>query len=134
MNELKERGELWEYVGYLADVLGVWDCYGQCWHEGAPLVLRFEERDVWLMVSPDGAKLLDESELAALAKLEAVAGLPVSAADLAHCRSGKNNGSMRPVEECLCWRALPTVCRATGSKTTPRQIMSAVAEITNFPR
>lgn len=31
---------------YLADVLRLWDCYERSWVAGAPVILRFENRDV----------------------------------------------------------------------------------------
>lgn len=36
------------FKDYLADVLGVWDCYSRRWVRHAPIILRFENEDVLL--------------------------------------------------------------------------------------
>lgn len=111
MNEFSKSKELWDYEDFLADVLGVWDCYEQRWCEGAPLVLRFEERDIWVV---------GDMELAVRDGLEVVAGAPVSSDALADCfpRYGAPVG---PFSECLCWRTVSECRMVVGAEVKARE-------------
>lgn len=122
MNEFSKSKELWDYEDFLADVLGVWDCYEQRWCEDAPLVLRFEEQDIWVV------KPLGDTELAVRGGLEVVAGAPVSPEESALISSiEQSNG--RALDLCLCWRAVPDLSSLKGDKLFVGEAIAGIAAL-----
>lgn len=125
MNEFSKSKELWDYEDFLADVLGVWDCYEQRWCEDAPLVLRFESCDIWL------TKRADEATLLRLVGSDVVAGRTFARDELAALLPEKEDET-KSSDACLCWRAVPNLTLFKGEEMTPCEAVVAVITKTPF--
>lgn len=102
MQRTTER-EAAAYEDYLADVLCVWDCYEQKWLEDAPVILRFENRDVVMAQSKLSGYIAqgfgdDETERLILTEL---------------------NDSNNAYETCFCWLSPQSASASIGSVCKP---------------
>lgn len=118
MNEEKERKED-ENAGsrtpnradYLADVFRVWDCDEQEWLGSAPVVLRFEGKDV--LVGADTTRDLAH-DLAAEAPVSGNA-----------CSKHEDAAD----EPCLCWRGDRAFTHLIGSKMNLHDALKSIRSV-----
>lgn len=95
--------------GVLADVFGLWDCYGQDWADPSAVVLRFESED--MMVWRDEGVIQCKEGSVDVHAACARAALPDAL-----------RGSMDP-DACLCWVTDESYACLIGKENIDQELM-----------